>query len=348
MLGCGAASSTPVRRGGVEFGTTHGPASSRAGTSLPLLERHPWLLPEPAASASRRPALPRCPARGAAPDGHHRAASTTPASSTTPAAWRWWRTSRAVPPMPWCAGRWPPSSTWPTGGRPVARRTAETGPGSSSRCRTSFYAGVVGFDLPPPGEYATGIMFLPRDAERAESARTALAKLAGEEGLTVLGWRDVPVDASRSARSVDGGHALDAPAVRGPGPGDASAGRGPGARPGPPGLRAPQAGRARDRRVLSGVAVGPHHRLQGDAHLTPTGRVLPRSVRRAGGQRVGARPLEVLHQHLPLVAAGPSLPVPGPQRRDQHPGRQPQLDAGPRGAVPRPTSSPGSSVPSPS
>ena len=37
---------------------------------------------------------------------------------------------------------------------------------------------------------------------------------------------------------------------------------------------------------------------------------------------------------FPVVAAGPPLPLPGPQRRDQHPGRQPQLDAGPRGAVP--------------
>ncbi len=64
-----------------------------------------------------------------------------------------------------------------------------------------FYADVVGFELPPRGGYATGIMFLPRDAQRAESARTALAKLAGEEGLTVLGWRDVPIDA-RSLGSI--------------------------------------------------------------------------------------------------------------------------------------------------
>ncbi len=67
-----------------------------------------------------------------------------------------------------------------------------------------LYAGVVGFDLPPPGEYATGIMFLPRDAGRAESARTALAKLAGEEGLTVLGWRNVPVDATSLGSTAAG------------------------------------------------------------------------------------------------------------------------------------------------
>ena len=52
----------------------------------------------------------------------------------------------------------------------------------------------VDFDLPPQGEYSVGMAFLPTDdAERA--ARYAdVARLAGEEGLTVLGWRDVPVD----------------------------------------------------------------------------------------------------------------------------------------------------------
>src|ERR687894_724828 len=52
----------------------------------------------------------------------------------------------------------------------------------------------VDFDLPPVGEYAVGVAFLPvDDAERA--ARVAdVARLAAEEGLTVLGWRELPVD----------------------------------------------------------------------------------------------------------------------------------------------------------
>ena len=45
----------------------------------------------------------------------------------------------------------------------------------------------------------------------------------------------------------------------------------------------------------------------------------------------GARALPLLDQHLPELAAGPPVPLPLPQRRDQHAGRQPQLDAGPRG-----------------
>ena len=39
----------------------------------------------------------------------------------------------------------------------------------------------------------------------------------------------------------------------------------------------------------------------------------------------------LLDQHLPELAPGPPVPLHGPQRGDQHPGRQPQLDAGPGG-----------------
>ena len=47
----------------------------------------------------------------------------------------------------------------------------------------------------------------------------------------------------------------------------------------------------------------------------------------------GPGALALLDQHLPELAAGPPVPLHGPQRRDQHAGRQPQLDAGPRGAA---------------
>ena len=45
------------------------------------------------------------------------------------------------------------------------------------------------------------------------------------------------------------------------------------------------------------------------------------------------RALAVLHQHVPVLAAGPPVPVHRPQRRDQHRAGQPQLDACPRGAA---------------
>ena len=60
----------------------------------------------------------------------------------------------------------------------------------------AFLRDVVDFDLPAAGSYATGIGFLPRDADAAEEAVEAIAKIADAEGMTVLGWRDVPVDPS--------------------------------------------------------------------------------------------------------------------------------------------------------
>jgi glutamate synthase (NADPH/NADH) large chain len=60
----------------------------------------------------------------------------------------------------------------------------------------AFLRTVVPFDLPPAGAYATGIAFLPRDDSAAALAVKTLQAVADEEGLAVLGWRPVPVDAS--------------------------------------------------------------------------------------------------------------------------------------------------------
>ncbi|MHB1583126.1 MAG: glutamate synthase large subunit [Acidimicrobiales bacterium] len=54
----------------------------------------------------------------------------------------------------------------------------------------------AGIDLPAAGRYATGLAFLPGDAEDATKARAAVAGIADDEGLRVLGWREVPVDPS--------------------------------------------------------------------------------------------------------------------------------------------------------
>ncbi|MGV0993478.1 MAG: glutamate synthase large subunit [Mycobacterium sp.] len=53
-----------------------------------------------------------------------------------------------------------------------------------------------GFDLPAEGSYATGIAFLPQSARDAVAACEAVEKLVEAEGLTVIGWRDVPTDDS--------------------------------------------------------------------------------------------------------------------------------------------------------
>ena len=69
-----------------------------------------------------------------------------------------------------------------------------------------FYRQVVPFELPEAGQYATGIAFLPQGADSADLATTAVNRIAVEEGLEVLGWRDLPVDDSMigdAARSTE-------------------------------------------------------------------------------------------------------------------------------------------------
>ena len=60
----------------------------------------------------------------------------------------------------------------------------------------AFFRAVVDFDLPDEGSYATGIAFLPQSSKDAAAACEAVGKIAEAEGLTVLGWREVPTDDS--------------------------------------------------------------------------------------------------------------------------------------------------------
>jgi len=59
-----------------------------------------------------------------------------------------------------------------------------------------FLRDVVAFDLPPAGEFATGIAFLPRSRDAAMDAVAEVEAIVLDEGLKVLGWRDVPIDES--------------------------------------------------------------------------------------------------------------------------------------------------------
>ncbi|MCW2784094.1 MAG: gltB 2 [Marmoricola sp.] len=54
----------------------------------------------------------------------------------------------------------------------------------------------AGFELPPARSYAVGTAFLPGDAEQVAKTRQRIEEIAAEEGLTVLGWREVPTDPS--------------------------------------------------------------------------------------------------------------------------------------------------------
>ncbi|MFD5372215.1 glutamate synthase large subunit [Streptomyces sp. NPDC127103] len=55
----------------------------------------------------------------------------------------------------------------------------------------AFLREVAGFELPEAGAYAVGIAFLPEDGTDETAAK--IEAIAAEEGLNVLGWRDVPV-----------------------------------------------------------------------------------------------------------------------------------------------------------
>ena len=64
----------------------------------------------------------------------------------------------------------------------------------------------AGFKLPAPGEYGIGFVFLPHDPEERKFCVELLEKFIAEEGQTLLGWRDVPVDNEHigwSARDVE-------------------------------------------------------------------------------------------------------------------------------------------------
>ncbi|MDR0504513.1 MAG: glutamate synthase subunit alpha, partial [Bifidobacteriaceae bacterium] len=49
-------------------------------------------------------------------------------------------------------------------------------------------------ELPEPGHYAIGMAFLPSDRDEAAHAQSQIDQIVAEEDLTVLAWRDVPVN----------------------------------------------------------------------------------------------------------------------------------------------------------
>ncbi|NBV02972.1 MAG: glutamate synthase large subunit [Acidimicrobiia bacterium] len=56
--------------------------------------------------------------------------------------------------------------------------------------------GVIGDQLPPAGEYAVGMAFLPDDPALADRARAEIGGIMEAEGLHVITWREVPTDPS--------------------------------------------------------------------------------------------------------------------------------------------------------
>ena len=68
------------------------------------------------------------------------------------------------------------------------------GAGIITQIPDAFLRGVVDFELPTVGRYAVGMSFLPTDAAERDELKQGIAHLAAEEDLTVLGWREVPIE----------------------------------------------------------------------------------------------------------------------------------------------------------
>ncbi|WP_020657732.1 glutamate synthase large subunit [Amycolatopsis benzoatilytica] len=75
-----------------------------------------------------------------------------------------------------------------------AEPTSGDGAGILLQLPDELLRAEAGFPLPEDGRYAAGLAFLPADAEQRRKAVGLAEQIAAEEGLTVLGWREVPVD----------------------------------------------------------------------------------------------------------------------------------------------------------
>jgi glutamate synthase domain-containing protein 1 len=54
--------------------------------------------------------------------------------------------------------------------------------------------GKLNFQLPPPPDYAVGMVFLPREHEGRVECEELFEKIVEQQGQRVLGWRTVPTD----------------------------------------------------------------------------------------------------------------------------------------------------------
>lgn len=206
-----------------------------------------------------------------------------------------------------------------------------------------FFRAVVDFDLPEEGSYVTGIAFLPQARAEAAKAAIGVEQIVSEEGLAVIGWREVPIDESSL-----GALTRDAmPTFRQVFIGQRA------------GTRSPITGMDLERRayvirkraerelgtdgagrgaagsetvyfpslsgktfVYKGMLTTPQLKafyldLQDDRLESALGLVHSRFS----------------HEHLPVVATGAPVPSRRAQRRDQHGHRQRELDACPRGLI---------------
>ena len=64
------------------------------------------------------------------------------------------------------------------------------------------WAGSAGHQLPPPGDYAVAMCFMPRDEAARAFVTEAFERFIAKEGQRLIGWRDVPVTADGLGEAV--------------------------------------------------------------------------------------------------------------------------------------------------
>ncbi|MDD7913410.1 glutamate synthase large subunit [Polaribacter ponticola] len=60
-----------------------------------------------------------------------------------------------------------------------------------------YFTRVCNFSIPKQREYAVGMVFLPKVSNQYNFCKTTFEKEVKEQGLSILGWREVPVDSSQ-------------------------------------------------------------------------------------------------------------------------------------------------------
>ena len=60
-----------------------------------------------------------------------------------------------------------------------------------------YFKRVCEFDIPTQREYAVGMVFLPKVKNQYEFCKSVFEKEILDQGLSILGWREVPVDSSQ-------------------------------------------------------------------------------------------------------------------------------------------------------
>ncbi|HEX2215829.1 MAG TPA: glutamate synthase large subunit, partial [Xanthobacteraceae bacterium] len=63
-------------------------------------------------------------------------------------------------------------------------------------------AGELGIELPQPGHYGVGFVFMPHEPGACQAVMDIFAEITAREGQTLLGWREVPSDNASLGESV--------------------------------------------------------------------------------------------------------------------------------------------------